>query len=158
LSECNKLEVLNCSNNLSLKGIDLSPVAESLKTFLCFKTDIKKLNVKNLKKLQKLYCHFCTFDELDCSDLEELRELYCFGGVFLTSPGQQKKRSGLKKLNVKGCKKLEILDCAENLLTNFLLEEHPNLHTFSCKANEIKILAIKNCVNLAYFDFSSQGK
>ncbi len=55
----------------------------------------------------------------------------------------------LGPLDLSGCKKLEDLNCSENLLTRLDTSDCTNLKNLSAKNNELTTLSISNCYNLS---------
>jgi len=130
LTKLTKLEGLYCSNN-QLKFLNTTNNV-LLKNLVCDNNPITKLKVKHLTNLESLYCFKCSIHtQLDCSYLVNLKELFCANNVFEVFGFA----NGLKKINLKSCNNLEILDCAENYLSELVVTDKPELKSISCKEN-----------------------
>lgn len=153
IKDCQELESLNVSN-CEITELDLTNNTK-LKSLSCDNTLIKELNIKHLSELEVLYCQFCSFlQEIDLKGLGNLKELYCFNNGYYDD-GLYIALDELK--NLKECKSLEILDCAENGFQKLTLNGLPKLKVFSCKTNSLEKLIINDCPNLSYLDYSFQG-
>ncbi|WNE40544.1 MAG: hypothetical protein mread185_000001 [Mycoplasmataceae bacterium] len=116
-----KLEILNLSGN-KLKELDLTntPLLENL-TVSKNKSLRKIIGLENLNNLEEFYCFECLLINLDCSKNKKLRVLAAANQFFDLS------------INVQGCDSLEVLDVAENNITNLDCSGLTNLKDVSCK-------------------------
>lgn len=158
LSECHELQKLFVNNN-KLINLDLTDNNKLVSLYCSYNKKLGKLKVSHLKNLKDLHCENCSLISLDCQDLENLKYLYCLWNKakFILGETNETKQFNLLKLNVRGCKSLEELDCAENALKELELNNHPNLKIVSCKNNELDYLKIINCPKLAKLSFSHQS-
>ncbi len=118
-----KLELNNCPSlstlrvyETNLDKLDLSNIT-TLTTLECQNTKFTSLDVKNNSSLEKLICSSTQLTDLDLSDLKHLTSVEC------------KNNEKLKTLTLKGCTRLNSVDCREgNINLNKIdIRECPNL-------------------------------
>ena len=152
LKDCHDLENLNVSGS-QIDELDLTNNTK-LKHLNCDNTLIRELNIKHLSELETLYCFKCYLSNLDCSGLEKLKDLNFAGNIdYEKIPFLELKKlrstkillEGLKKLELKDCWNLEVLDCAENSITKLELSSLKNLNFVSARENSLKQLNINAC-------------
>ena len=159
LSDLTNLKYLNCGLN-KLDELELTNNLK-LKNLYCYGNKIRELKIKHLSELENLYCYHNLLENLICTNLKKLKELYCAHNseAILLQENDDILNICLKKIDVKGCDSLEILDCAENIgICDLILIDLPKLHFVSCKENSLKKLQLKNCPKLEYLDFSIQTR
>lgn len=161
ISNCTKLEYLNCGFNVTLSKLNLGPnkslnqlycsnncITEldlsnytKLDTLSCGSNDMTRLNVRGCTALVHLDCAFNELTDLNISDCTELVWLNC-------------EYNNLNELDVSHCTKLEYLRCASNNLTELDTHAIPELQHLICIYNNLEKLDVSGLLKLEYLECS----
>lgn len=163
------LRILNCSENSSLKALDVSSnnaleelncrnckitnldVSKNvaLKILNCYGCNMKKLDVSNNPLLTSLNCGNNSITSLDLSHNPEITELFC-NGYFGTWSETSTNR--IRVLNLKGCTKLRKLSCYYQLLASLNLSDCVSLTELDLSNNVLLGLDISHNTKLSKLD------
>lgn len=145
LNDCTELVHLFCDNN-ELTQLDVSGCLQ-LEELYCSDNHFQSLNTSQNVHLLALDCSSCpNLEELDLINNEELTMLYCYGAL-LQYPQE---RGLLKSLDLSRCKKLEYLQCYNNLLTSLDVTHCPDLKQIYCSNNQLQELDLSEQSVLLY--------
>ena len=145
------LKTLDLTRNTALEELDLSGCGitvldlsknEALRILDCTSTGISRLDLSHNRALVKLTCDQTSITSLDLSDNPEIAEVYCSGYSSTV-------RSLLRQINLSGCSKLEVLNCAKQQLTSINLSDCPNLRKLEVYYNQISSLDLSHNPKLA---------
>lgn len=165
------LRILNCSENSSLKTLDISnntaleelkcrnckitnlDVSKNvaLKILNCYGCNMKKLDVSNNPLLTSLDCGYNSITSLDLSHNPEITELFCEGYSY---PGTWSETSTnrIRVLNLKGCTKLRNLSCSYQLLASLNLSDCVSLTELDLSKNVLLGLDLSHNTKLSKLD------
>lgn len=159
------LRILNCSENSSLKALDVSnntaleelncrdckitnlDVSKNvaLKILNCYGCNIKKLDVSNNPLLTSLNCSYNSITSLDLSHNSEIIELSCSG----SSNWKETDTNRIRVLNLNGCAKLRKLSCYYQLLASLNLSDCVSLTELNLSNNVLLGLDLSHNTKLS---------
>lgn len=162
------LRILNCSENSSLKTLDISSNTAleelncrsckitnldisknvALKILTCFRCNLKKLDVSNNPLLTSLKCDENPLTSLDLSHNSEIIELSCSGFANWKETDTYR----IRVLNLKGCTKLQKLICYNQLLASLNLSDCVSLTELDLSTNVLLGLDISHNTKLSKLD------
>lgn len=162
------LRVLNCSENSSLKALDVSnntaleelncssckitnlDVSKNvaLKILNCYGCNLKKLDVSNNPLLTSLKCDENPLTSLDLSHNSEIIELSCSG----FANWRETDTNRIRVLNLKGCTKLQKLICYKQLLASLNLSDCVSLTELYLSTNVLLGLDLSHNTKLSKLD------
>lgn len=162
------LRVLNCSENSSLKTLDISSNTAleelncrsckitnldisknvALKILTCFRCNLKKLDVSNNPLLTSLKCDENPLTSLDLSHNSEIIELSCSG----FANWKETNTNRIRVLNLKGCTKLQKLICYNQLLASLNLSDCVSLTELDLSTNVLLGLDLSHNTKLSKLD------
>lgn len=162
------LRILNCSENSSLKTLDISGNTAleelncrsckitnldisknvALKILTCFRCNLKKLDVSNNPLLTSLKCDENPLTSLDLSHNSEIIELSCSG----FANWKETDTNRIRVLNLKGCTKLQKLICYNQLLASLNLSDCVSLTELDLSTNELLGLDLSHNTKLSKLD------
>lgn len=159
------LRILNCSENSSLKTLDISnntaleelnccsckitslDVSKNvaLKILNCYRCNLKKLDVSNNPLLTSLKCDENPLTSLDLSHNSEIIELSCSG----FANWKETDTNRIRVLNLKGCTKLQKLICYNQLLASLNLSDCVSLTELDLSTNVLLVLDLSHNIKLS---------
>lgn len=159
------LRILNCSENSSLKTLDISSNTAleelnccscmitnldisknvALKILTCFRCNLKKLDVSNNPLLTSLKCNENPLTSLDLSHNSEIIELSCSG----FANWKETDTNRIRVLNLKGCTKLQKLICYNQLLASLNLSDCVSLTELELSTNVLLGLDLSHNIKLS---------
>lgn len=159
------LRILNCSENSSLKTLDISnntaleelnccrckitslDVSKNvaLKILNCYRCNLKKLDVSNNPLLTSLKCDENPLTSLDLSHNSEIIELSCYG----FANWKETDTNRIRVLNLKGCTKLQKLICYNQLLASLNLSDCISLTELILSTNVLLGLDLSHNIKLS---------
>lgn len=159
------LSVLNCSENSSLKTLDISSNTAlvelncrrckitnldvsknvALKILNCYGCNMKKLDVSNNPLLTSLKCDENPLTSLDLSHNSEIIELSCSG----FANWKETDTNRIRVLNLKGCTKLQKLICYNQLLASLNLSDCVSLTELDLSTNVLLGLDLSHNIKLS---------
>ena len=159
------LRILNCSENSSLKTLDISnntaleelnccsckitslDVSKNvaLKILNCYRCNLKKLDVSNNPLLTSLKCDENPLTSLDLSHNSEIIELSCSG----FANWKETDTNRIRVLNLKGCTKLQKLICYNQLLASLNLSDCVSLTELNLSTNVLLGLDLSHNIKLS---------
>lgn len=159
------LRVLNCSENSSLKALDISSNTAlvelncrrckitnldvsknvALKILNCYGCNLKKLDVSNNPLLTSLKCDENPLTSLDLSHNSEIIELSCSG----FANWRETDTNRIRVLNLKGCTKLQKLICYNQLLASLNLSDCVSLTELDLSTNVLLGLDLSHNIKLS---------
>ena len=162
------LRILNCSENSSLKTLDISSNTAleelncrsckitnldisknvALKILTCFRCNLKKLDVSNNPLLTSLKCDENPLTSLDLSHNSEIIELSCSG----FANWKETDTNRIRVLNLKGCTKLQKLICYNQLLASLNLSDCVSLTELDLSTNVLLGLDLSHNTKLSKLD------
>lgn len=162
------LRVLNCSENSSLKALDVSnnTALEELNCSSCKITnldisknvalrilncricDLKKLDVSNNPLLTSLNCGYNSITSLDLSHNPKITELFCNADRRYSETFTDR----IRVLNLKGCTKLRNLSCYYQLLASLNLSDCVSLTELDLSNNVLLGLDLSRNIKLSKLD------
>lgn len=162
------LRILNCSENSSLKTLDISnntaleelnccsckitslDVSKNvaLKILNCYRCNLKKLDVSNNPLLTSLKCDENPLTSLDLSHNSEIIELSCYG----FANWKETDTNRIRVLNLKGCTKLQKLICYNQLLASLNLSDCISLTELKLSTNVLLGLDLSHNIKLSKLD------
>lgn len=162
------LRVLNCSENSSLKTLDISnnTALEELNCSRCKITnldisknvalrilncricDLKKLDVSNNPLLTSLNCGYNSITSLDLSHNPKITELFCNADRRYSETFTDR----IRVLNLKGCTKLRNLSCYYQLLASLNLSDCVSLTELDLSNNVLLGLDLSRNIKLSKLD------
>lgn len=162
------LRVLNCSENSSLKTLDISSNTAlvelnchrckitnldvsknvALKILNCYSCNLKKLDVSNNPLLTSLKCDENPLTSLDLSHNSEIIELSCYG----FANWKETNTNRIRVLNLKGCTKLQKLICYNQLLASLNLSDCVSLTELDLSTNVLLGLDLSHNTKLSKLD------
>lgn len=162
------LRVLNCSENSSLKTLDISSNTAlvelncrwckitnldlsknvALKILNCYSCNLKKLDVSNNPLLTSLKCDENPLTSLDLSHNSEIIELSCCG----FANWKETDTNRIRVLNLKGCTKLQKLSCYKQLLASLNLSDCVSLTELYLSTNVLLGLDLSHNTKLSKLD------
>lgn len=162
------LRILNCSENSSLKTLDISSNTAleelncrsckitnldisknvALKILTCFRCNLKKLDVSNNPLLTSLKCDENPLTSLDLSHNSEIIELSCSG----FANWKETNTNRIRVLNLKGCTKLQKLICYNQLLASLNLSDCVSLTELDLSTNVLLGLDLSHNTKLSKLD------
>lgn len=162
------LRVLNCSENRSLKTLDISSNTAlvelncrmckitnldvsknvALKILNCYSCNLKKLDVSNNPLLTSLKCDENPLTSLDLSHNSEIIELSCYG----FANWKETDTNRIRVLNLKGCTKLQKLICYKQLLASLNLSDCVSLTELYLSTNVLLGLDLSHNTKLSKLD------
>lgn len=162
------LRVLNCSENRSLKTLDISSNTAlvelncrmckitnldvsknvALKILNCYSCNLKKLDVSNNPLLTSLKCDENPLTSLDLSHNSEIIELSCYG----FANWKETDTNRIRVLNLKGCTKLQKLICYKQLLASLNLSDCVSLTELDLSTNVLLGLDLSHNTKLSKLD------
>lgn len=162
------LRILNCSENSSLKTLDVSnntaleelnccsckitslDVSKNvaLKILNCYRCNLKKLDVSNNPLLTSLKCDENPLTSLDLSHNSEIIELSCYG----FANWKETDTNRIRVLNLKGCTKLQKLICYNQLLASLNLSDCISLTELKLSTNVLLGLDLSHNIKLSKLD------
>lgn len=162
------LRVLNCSENSSLKALDISSNTAlvelncrmckitnldvsknvALKILNCYGCNLKKLDVSNNPLLTSLKCDENPLTSLDLSHNSEIIELSCSG----FANWRETDTNRIRVLNLKGCTKLQKLICYKQLLASLNLSDCVSLTELYLSTNVLLGLDLSHNTKLSKLD------
>lgn len=162
------LRILNCSENSSLKTLDISnntaleelnccsckitslDVSKNvaLKILNCYRCNLKKLDVSNNPLLTSLKCDENPLTSLDLSHNSEIIELSCCG----FANWKETDTNRIRVLNLKGCTKLQKLICYNQLLASLNLSDCISLTELKLSTNVLLGLDLSHNIKLSKLD------
>lgn len=162
------LRVLNCSENSSLKALDVSnnTALEELNCSSCKITnldisknvalrilncricDLKKLDVSNNPLLTSLNCGYNSITSLDLSHNPKITELFCNANRRYSETFTDR----IRVLNLKGCTKLRNLSCYYQLLASLNLSDCVSLTELDLSNNVLLGLDLSRNIKLSKLD------
>ena len=162
------LRVLNCSENSSLKALDVSnnTALEELNCSSCKITnldisknvalrilncricDLKKLDVSNNPLLTSLNCGYNSITSLDLSHNPKITELFCNADRRYSETVTDR----IRVLNLKGCTKLRNLSCYYQLLASLNLSDCVSLTELDLSNNVLLGLDLSRNIKLSKLD------
>lgn len=162
------LRILNCSENSSLKALDVSNNTAleelncssceitnldisknvALKILTCFRCNLKKLDVSNNPLLTSLKCDENPLTSLDLSHNSEIIELSCSG----FANWKETDTNRIRVLNLKGCTKLQKLICYNQLLASLNLSDCVSLTELDLSTNVLLGLDLSHNTKLSKLD------
>lgn len=165
------LRILNCSENSSLKTLDISnntaleelkcrnckitnlDVSKNvaLKILNCYGCNMKKLDVSNNPLLTSLDCGYNSITSLDLSHNPEITELFCEGYSY-SGTWSETSTNRIRVLNLKGCTKLRNLSCSYQLLASLNLSDCVSLTELDLRKNVLLGLDLSHNTKLSKLD------
>lgn len=162
------LRILNCSENSSLKTLDVSnnTALEELNCSSCKITnldisknvalrilncricDLKKLDVSNNPLLTSLNCGYNSITSLDLSHNPKITELFCNAERRYSETFTDR----IRVLNLKGCTKLRNLSCYYQLLASLNLSDCVSLTELDLSNNVLLGLDLSRNIKLSKLD------
>lgn len=162
------LRILNCSENSSLKTLDISnnTALEELNCSRCKITnldisknvalrilnckicDLKKLDVSNNPLLTSLNCGYNSITSLDLSHNPKITELFCNADRRYSETFTDR----IRVLNLKGCTKLRNLSCYYQLLASLNLSDCVSLTELDLSNNVLLGLDLSRNIKLSKLD------